>query len=92
MKLTESKLRSLVREELKSVLEMHGRQHMPVGKDARGATAGEVAAGVGAAGMAIAPAAIAAYLRTNPDMMKKVIDFIEMSGGVIQNLNPFEEE
>ena len=91
MKLTESKLRSLVREELKSVLEMHGKQHMPVDREPK-PSAGEMAVGAGVAGMAIAPAAIAAYLRTNPEMMKKVIDFIEMSGGVIQNLNPFEEE
>ena len=92
MKLTESKLRSLVREELKAVLEMHGKPHMPVGKDVRGATAGEVAAGVGAAGLAALPYAIAQFLQTDDEMMQQVIDLLQASGHFVQNLNPFEEE
>jgi len=91
MKLTESKLRSLVREELKSVLEMHGRPHMQT-KDPRSATAGEMAIGAGVAGLAMSPYAIAQYLQTDPEMMKKVIDLIQTSGDFVQNLNPFEEE
>ncbi len=90
MKLSESKLRSLVREELKNVLEMHGRppmhddKHIPSGKD--------MAIGAGLAGMALSPYAIAQYLQTDPEMMKKVIDLIQTSGHFVQNLNPFEEE
>jgi len=90
MKLTESKLRSLVREELKTVLEMHGRPHMhddkhiPSGKD--------IAIGAGLAGMALSPYAIAQYLQTDPDKMKQVIDLLNKAGFAIQSLNPFEEE
>lgn len=90
MKLTESKLRSLVREELKTVLEIHGRPHMhddkhiPSGKD--------IAIGAGLAGMTLSPYAIAQYLQTDPEMMKKVIDLIQTSGHFVQNLTHFEEE
>lgn len=89
MKLSESQLRNLVREELSNVLEMHGKPHMrPMQKDPM-KDPKSMAVGAGLAGIAITPYAIAQYLQTDPEMMKKVVDMIQSTGNFIQNL---EEE
>jgi predicted component of type VI protein secretion system len=84
MKLTESQLRSVVREELSNVLEMYKQS-----KEEPLATAKNVAGGTAMAGLAAAPFAIAQYLQTNPEMMKKVVDMLKVTGDFLQNL---EEE
>jgi len=93
MKLTESKLRSLVREELSNVLEMHGKPHKQhMSDDKHIPTVKDMTIGAGLAGMALSPYAIAQYLQTDPDKMKQVIDLLNKAGFAIQSLNPFEEE
>lgn len=89
MKLSESQLRNLVREELSNVLEMHGKPHMRQMQKDPMKDPKSIIGGAALAGAAITPYAIAQYLQTNPEMMEKVKNFIEAAGGVIQNL---EEE
>ncbi len=89
MKLSESQIRNIVRKELKAVLEMHGRppmQKMPQEPSPLASAAG----GAALAGVAMTPFAIAQYLQTDPDMMKKVVNMIQSAGHFMQNLE--EEE
>lgn len=81
MKLTESQLRNLVREELNDVLEMYRQP-----KEEPLVTPKTAAAGTAMAGLAAAPFAIAQYLQTNPEMMKKVVDMLKATGDFMQNL------
>ena len=85
MKLTESQLRSLVREELNNVLEMYEQP-----KEEPLVTGKNIAGGAAMAGLAATPFAIAQYLQTNPEMMKKVVDMLKVTGDFLQNLE--EEE
>jgi hypothetical protein len=85
MKLTESQLRSLVREELSNVVEMYNQP-----KEEPLVTTKNVVGGAAMAGLAAAPFAIAQYLQTNPEMMKKVVDMLKTTGDFLQNLE--EEE
>jgi hypothetical protein len=84
MKLTESQLRSLVRKELSNVLEMYKKP-----KEEPLVTGKNIAGGAAMAGLGAAPFAVAQYLQTNPEMMKKVVDMLKATGDFLQNL---EEE
>lgn len=66
MKLSESQLRSVVKEELKKVL---SEMEVPTTKD--------IAGGLGMAGLAATPFAIAQFLQANPHLMQKVQAFLQ---------------
>jgi hypothetical protein len=88
MKLSESQIRNIVRKELKAVLEMHGRPPMQQMSKEPSPLA-SAAGGAALASLGTIPFAIAQYLQTDPDMMKKVVNMIQSAGHFIQNL---EEE
>jgi hypothetical protein len=88
MKLSESQIRNIVRKELKAVLEMHGRPPMQKMSKEPSPLA-SAAGGAALASLGTIPFAIAQYLQTDPDMMKKVLNMIQGAGHFIQNL---EEE
>ncbi len=85
MKLTESQLRSLVREELSNVLEMYKQP-----KEEPLVTGKNIAGGAAMAGLGALPFAIAQYLQTDPDKMEQVVNFLKSTGDFLQNLE--EEE
>lgn len=82
VRLTESYLRNIIRNELKEMMDDYNEPKDPM-KDPK-----SMAVGAGLAGVAMTPYAIAQYLQTDPEMMQKVIDMIQSTGNFIQN---FEE-
>lgn len=69
MKLSESQVRSIVKEELKNVIsEM--KHLMP--QDAK-----EIAGGAGLAAIGLSPFALAQFLQANPHLMEKVQAFLQ---------------
>jgi len=80
VRLTESYLRGVIRQELKEMMDQMGSEDQGPQFDAK-------TVGMGAAGAMIAatPYAIAEFLQEHPDMMQQVISMIQGAGEFVQS-------